>query len=130
MVNEPTMLSTPSSGGMPRSRGKGLPVRFVVRMSGALQTEVAKAARRDGATAGAWVRRQLLDRVGLQSPEDARSGRPIRQLEADTIAVSAAIRELAAVHSALSLRDEAAAKVALHQARSLLIPLVVRRSSP
>ncbi|MCJ2096321.1 hypothetical protein MKK67_28030 [Methylobacterium sp. J-072] len=87
-------------------------------------------AHREGLTAGAWVRRLLLDRVAMQSPDDARSGRPIRRPEEDRSAIAAAIRELARVSTALSVRDEASAKQALNEARSLLIPLVVRRPAP
>jgi hypothetical protein len=98
-------------------------------MSGDLSEAVSSAARREGLTAGAYVRRLLLQRVGMQSAKDARSGRPVRKPEADQAAIAAAIRELASVNAALSLRDEAGARQGLHQARSLLIPLVVRRST-
>ena len=109
---------------------KGLHVRFVTRMSGDLSQAVAAAAREDGLTAGAWVRRLLLDKVGMQSAQDARSGRPIRKPSEDRIAIAAAIRDLAAVGAALASRDESAARQALEDARTRLIPLVVRRSAP
>lgn len=109
---------------------RGLHVRFVTRMTGDLSEAVTAFAHRDGVTAGAWVRRLLLDRVALQSPDDARSGRPIRRPEEDHAAIAAAIRELGRVSTALSIRDEAAAKQGLNEARALLIPLVVRRSGP
>ncbi|KQP32816.1 hypothetical protein [Methylobacterium sp. Leaf100] len=99
-------------------------------MSGELSEAVTALAHRDGITAGAWVRRLLLDRVAMQSPDDARSGRPIRRPEEDHAAIAAAIRELARVSTALSVRDEASAKQSLQEARSLLIPLVVRRPTP
>ncbi|WP_243971680.1 hypothetical protein [Methylobacterium sp. J-072] len=99
-------------------------------MSGDLSEAVTTFAHREGLTAGAWVRRLLLDRVAMQSPDDARSGRPIRRPEEDRSAIAAAIRELARVSTALSVRDEASAKQALNEARSLLIPLVVRRPAP
>ncbi|WP_143103697.1 hypothetical protein [Methylobacterium gossipiicola] len=102
----------------------------MTRMTGELSEAVTTFAHRDGLTAGAWVRRLLLDRVAMQSPDDARSGRPIRRPEEDHAAIAAAIRHLAQVSTALSVRDEASAKSGLHEARSLLIPLVVRRPAP
>lgn len=109
---------------------RGLSVRFVTRMSDDLSEAVASAARHEGLTAGAYVRRLLLDRVGMQSAEDAKSGRPIRKPDEDVATIAAAVRELASVSTAVGLRDEAAAKAGLAQARSLLIPLVVRRAGP
>ncbi|WP_156629675.1 hypothetical protein [Methylobacterium sp. Leaf85] len=96
-------------------------------MSGELSEAVAAAARRDGQTAGAYVRRMLLDHVGMHSPQDARSGRPVRKPDEDRAAIASAIRALGSLSAALSVRDEAAAQDRLHEARSLLIPLVVRR---
>lgn len=124
-TSNPIQPSPPS-----RTRRRGLYVRFVTRMSGELSEAVTALAHRDGITAGAWVRRLLLDRVAMQSPDDARSGRPIRRPEEDHAAIAAAIRELARVSTALSVRDEASAKQSLQEARSLLIPLVVRRPTP
>lgn len=109
------------------SARRGLHVRFVTRMSGDLSMAVTSAARNDGLTAGAWVRRLLLERVGVDSPDDARSGRPVRRPEADAKAISGAIRQLAAVSCAVSTNDKAAAQSALQEVRSLLIPLVVHR---
>lgn len=120
----------PPASRSPSAKKKGLYVRFVTRMSGDLSDAVAAAAREDGVTAGAYVRRMLLDRVGVQSPRDARSGRPIRRPDEDAAAIAAAIRELASVTAAVAVSDEAAAKAGLHEARSLLIPLVVRRPAP
>ena len=126
----PAQAATPSSPSRLPPKRRGLHVRFVTRMSGDLSDAVTTFARREGLTAGAWVRRLLLDRVALQSPDDARSGRPIRKPEEDHAAIAAAIRELARVSTALSVRDEASAKQGLNEARSLLIPLVVRRPAP
>ncbi|MCJ2006260.1 hypothetical protein [Methylobacterium sp. J-092] len=125
-IGDTSPLSHPGSV---RAR-KGLYIRFVTRMSGDLSEAVSAAARDDGLTAGAYVRRMLLDRVGMQSPEDARSGRPVRRPDEDTAAIASAIRALGSVSTAVALRDEAAAKAALHQARMLLIPLVARRPAP
>ncbi len=121
-----TRVAGASSGQPPSRRGK-LPIRFVTRMSVDLSRAVATAAREDGLTAGAWVRRLLLERVRMHSPADERSGRPVRCPGQDTIAISSAIRHLADVSGAVSVGDKAAAQTGLQHARGLLIPLVVRR---
>lgn len=127
MTTNSTIGRAPRAAVTPR---RGLHVRFVTRMSGDLSQAVAAAARDDGLTAGAWVRRLLLDRVGIQSAQDARSGRPIRKPAEDRIAIAAAIRDLATVSAALASRDEGAARRGLQDARTRLIPLVVRRPAP
>ncbi|WP_210247488.1 hypothetical protein [Methylobacterium sp. WL116] len=65
----------------------------------------------------------------MQSATDARSGRPVRRPEDDVAAISAAIRELAAVNASLSMKDVAAARASLATVREILIPLVIRRAS-
>lgn len=113
-----------------RAKGATLDLRFVTRMSKDLGDAVAVEARREGLTAGAWVRRVLLDRVGMRSAPDARSGRPVHAPTEDAAAISAAVRELASVNNAIVLSDKAAAKAGLDRARELLIPIVMRRSGP
>ncbi|NEU12486.1 hypothetical protein G3T14_10100 [Methylobacterium sp. BTF04] len=103
-------------------------MRFVTRISRELSGAIADAARRDGVTAGAFVRRMLLERVAIQSAADARSGRPVRQPDDDAAAIAAAIRELAAVNAAISMKDLAAAKMSLTTVREILIPLVIRQA--
>lgn len=110
-----------------RPRRLGLRVRFVTRMSDELSDAVARAARRDGITSGAWVRRAVMERVGLQSDIDARSNAPSRKPEPDVAALAAAVRELAALSTALSLNDTAGARASVDRARRILIPLAVGR---
>ncbi|MEH3061518.1 MAG: hypothetical protein PGN33_01650 [Methylobacterium radiotolerans] len=117
----------------PTSRSRGgsrttLDRRFVTRMSRDLGDAVAISARSEGLTAGAWVRRILLERVGMQSALDARSGRAVHAPTEDVTAVSEAVRELASVNRAITLADKAAAMAGLDRARELLIPVVMRRS--
>lgn len=107
---------------------RGLAIRFVTRMSEDLDRAIAEHARRDGLTAGAWVRRILLDKVSLDSARDARSGRPIRKPSDYEVAIGAAVRELGAVNAAVAAGDRDAATAGLDRARAALIPLVVRRS--
>jgi hypothetical protein len=116
--------------GAPRGprRPPGLPVRFVVRMSRALSGAIADRAEREGLTAGAWVRRLLLETVEMQSKADSRSGRPVRRPDEDAAAISAAIRELAAVNAAISMKDLPAARMSLTTVREILIPLVIREA--
>lgn len=106
---------------------RGLAIRFVTRMSVDLDRAIAEHARRDGLTAGAWVRRVLLDKVSLDSARDAKSGRPIRKPADYETAIGAAIRELGAVNAAVAAGDRDAASAGLDRARQTLIPLVVRR---
>lgn len=106
---------------------RGLPVRFVTRMSDGLHEAVAAAAREEGVTAGAWVRRLVMERVSLDSARDARSGRPIRKPSDYEVAIGAAIRELGSVNAAIAGGDRDAAIAGLDRARGALIPLVVRR---
>ena len=114
----------------PKRAGRtGLYVRFVVRMSGDLSAAIGSAARRDGLTAGAWVRRLLLERLDLRSAADARSGRPVRVPEAQQAAVAAALRELAKASAAAAEEDRATTLDAIQAARSLLIPVALRRSA-
>ncbi|KQO68759.1 hypothetical protein ASF22_19580 [Methylobacterium sp. Leaf87] len=122
----PAVIQEP---GGPRPRPPGLEIRFVTRMSRRLASDVTAHARRDGLTAGAWVRRALLDRIGMRSPVDARSGRPVHRPPEEIAAISAAIRELAAVNRAVSASDAAAARAGLDEARRLLIPLVIARAA-
>lgn len=107
---------------------RGLHIRFVTRMSGRLNAAVTAAARQDGLTAGAWVRRVLLERVDLQSPADARSGRPVRRPEEEIVAIASAIRMLAGATAALDGDDPAAVRTDLNQVRDLLVPLVLQRA--
>lgn len=86
------------------------------------------AARREGITAGAWVRRTVLERLELRSERDERSGRPLAATDADLADIATAIRELAGVSAAISLNDRSTAKDRLQVARHLLIPIAVRRS--
>lgn len=111
-----------------RARLPGLHVRFVVRMSGEVSDAIKAAARREGITAGAWVRRTVLERLELRSERDERSGRPLVATDADLADVATAIRELAGVSAAISVNDKPTAKARLDVARCLLIPVVVRRS--
>lgn len=106
---------------------RGLPVRFVTRMSDGLSEAVSAAARQEGLTAGAWVRRLLMERVALDSARDARSGRPIRKPSDYEVAIGAAIRELGSVNAAIAGGDRHAAIAGIEAARASLIPLVVRR---
>lgn len=119
-------VSIPASGPH-RVAPRGLPVRFVTRMSTDLNDAITSAAREDGVTAAAWVRRMLLDRFAMISPSDERSGRPVRRAAEDVVAISNAIRHLADVSGAVSVGNRSAAQDALQSARALLIPLVVRR---
>lgn len=118
----PTPLTSSTS-----RRRSGLPVRFVTRMSDSLNEAVAAAAREEGVTAGAWVRRLLMERVAVDSARDARSGRPIRKPSDYEVAIGAAIRELGSVNAAIAGGDRDAAIAGIDRARSVLIPLVVRR---
>lgn len=106
---------------------RGLAIRFVTRMSVDLDRAIAEHARRDGLTAGAFVRRTMLEKVRLDSERDARSGRPIRKPSEYEVAIAAAVRELAAVNAAVAAGDRDAASAGLDRARQTLIPLVVRR---
>ena len=117
-----------TSIGPSREMRRGLHVRFVTRMSGELSEAVKLAAHREGITAGAWVRRTLLERIELRSEVDERSGRPLAATDEELADLATAIRELAGVSAAVSIGDRNAAKNGLNAARSLLIPMAVRRS--
>lgn len=114
-------------GLIPAAGGKRptLDVRFVTRMSRSLNASIAACAHQEGITAGAWVRQRLLAAVGLQSALDGHSGRPTRRPAEDVVAISTAIRELAAVNNALAMGDGAAARASLDRVRAILIPMVV-----
>lgn len=127
MTETEDTVATPSRRRRADSRDT-LDLRFVTRMSRNLGEAVASTARSEGLTAGAWVRRTLLERVGMQSAADARSGRAVHAPTEDVAAVSDAVRELASVARAIVLADKAAAMAGLDRARSLLIPVVMRRS--
>lgn len=126
LYQSPTETVLP--GAPPRGPQKtaGLDLRFVTRMSRDLGTAVAEAARADGLTAGAWVRRVLLERLSLRSSLDNRSGRPVHRPAEDTVALVAALRELVFVGNAVSCRDVPAAKASLTTVWELLLPLVAR----
>lgn len=128
----PTQPPIPAHGqNLPAARApssrKGLAIRFVTRMSVELDRAIAERARGDGLTAGAWVRRVLLERVALDSARDAKSGRPIRKPGDYEIAIATAVRELGAVNAAIAGGETDAALAGIDRARSALIPLVVRR---
>lgn len=126
------MLPTAANGPGPRPTSRSgrptLDIRFVTRMSRDLADAIAVAARRDGLTAGAWVRRLLMERVALRSDLDARSGRPVHLPKEEVTAISAAIRELASVNAAITLKDGPAARAGLDRARGLLIPILMRHT--
>ncbi len=128
----PQSITTASGGDVPRRRGRPrsevrLDMRFVIRMSHDLGKAIATEARRDGITAGAWARRQLLDRIGMTSPLDARSHNVLPMPSEDVKSISAAVRELASVNAAISLSDAPAAKAGLDRARALLIPVLMKQ---
>lgn len=116
------------SSNPPGARRLGLRVRFVTRVSDEVNEAIRRAARAEGITAGAWVRRTVLERLELRSERDERSGRPRTPTDAELADLATAIRELAGVSAAVSLRDWSLAKDRLAVARALLIPLAVRRS--
>lgn len=118
----------PAVRSSPAAAQPGLPVRFVTRMSRDLDEAVKTAARREGITAGAWARRTLLERVGLQSPADERSGRPLVPADEELADIATAIRELGGATVALSLDDRAGVRNRIEAARALLIPIAVRRN--
>ncbi len=89
-------------------------------MSTDLNDAITSAAREDGVTAAAWVRRMLLDRFAMISPSDERSGRPVRRAAEDVVAISNAIRHLADVSGAVSVGNRSAAQDALQSARHSL----------
>ncbi|MGU3663936.1 hypothetical protein ACLBX9_07095 [Methylobacterium sp. A49B] len=95
-------------------------------MSRDLGAAVAEAAKADGLTAGAWVRRLIMERLSLRSRVDYRSGRPVHRPAPDTVALVAALRELVSIGHALALRDLPSAKASLAAAREAILPLVAR----
>jgi hypothetical protein len=95
-------------------------------MSHDLNAAVARAAKAEGLTAGAWVRRLILDRLALVSAVDRRSGRPVHRPSDDTVTLVGAIRALGDVGHALSSKDPVAARASLTIARDALLPLVAR----
>lgn len=117
--------STPDTPPEPARRAI-LDVRFIMRVSRPLHAAILAHARRDGVTAGAWVRHRLLADLGMRSMLDEQSGRPMRRPPEDVVAIAAAVRELAAVNRALALGDGAAARAGLDQARAILIPMAVQ----
>ncbi|WP_156368907.1 hypothetical protein [Methylobacterium sp. Leaf100] len=129
------MPATPEPQSAPLVTDAGIPaepagrpildVRFIMRVSRPLHSAILARARRDGVTAGAWVRHRLLADLGLRSLLDEQSGRPMRRPPEDVVAISSAIRELAAVNAALAMGDGVSARAALDQARAILIPMVV-----
>lgn len=126
-IQQPPM-GTVLPGALPRGPLKhpGLELSFVTRMSRELGAGVADAARAEGITAGAWVRRVLMERLALRSSIDHRSGRPIHRPAEDTVVLVAAIRALGDVGHALSSKDVPAARASLATARETLLPLVAR----
>ena len=120
----------PPPAARPPARKRGLHVRLVVRVSGGLSAATRQAARGEGLTVGAWVRRLLLDRLGMQSEADARSGRPVRMPEAHQAAIAAALRNLAAASAAAQSDDPASAIPAIQAARAILVPLALGRLAP
>lgn len=126
------MSDTPASPAVPVSAPTGdrptLDVRFVTRMSRQLCEAVSAAARGDGLSSGAWVRRLLMERVGVNSEIDARSGRPVHLPREEVAAISDAVRELASVNAAIALSDSPAARAGLDRARRLLLPVLLRQT--
>ncbi|WP_139234055.1 hypothetical protein [Methylobacterium pseudosasicola] len=131
-MNQQENHSTPSTTLSPDivdvGRRPSLELRFVVRISRNLGHAIGAAARRDGVTAGAWVRRVLLERLDLHSNLDARSGRPVFLPAEEVAELAAAVRELASVNNAIATADTAAAKAGLDRTRHHLIPVLMRQS--
>lgn len=125
---DPMTAAKNADTGSSRSGRPTLDLRFVTRMSRELGDAVAAAAGRDGLTSGAWVRRLLMERVAVQSPVDARSRRPGNLPSEEIVAISTAVRELASVNAAISLKDGPAARAGLDRARGLLIPILMRHA--
>ncbi|MBK3404181.1 hypothetical protein H0176_22245 [Methylorubrum populi] len=113
----------------PASKRTGLHVRFVIRVSGGLSAAIGQAAQAEGVTAGAWARRLLLDRLGMQSEADERSRRPLRKPEAHQAAAATALRELATASAKVLADDPVATLRAIQAARAVLVPVALGRSS-
>lgn len=96
---ERSVSDTPASPSVavaaPTSDRPTLDVRFVTRMSRRLCEAVSAAARGDGLSSGAWVRRLLTERVGVRFELVARSGRPVHLPREEVAAISDAVRDLA-----------------------------------
>ncbi len=112
------------AAGRPRSESP-LEVRTGIRMDQGLYDAVVAAARRDGITVGAWIRHQLAAHVGIGAEAGRRIQAPLPPPpRAETVAIAAAVRELASVNAAIALSDTLAAKACVERARELLIPIL------
>ncbi|MGX7703870.1 hypothetical protein [Methylobacterium sp. Gmos1] len=123
-------LSVPvkRTAGRPRSE-RPLEVRTGIRMTQELHDAVVAAARRDGITVGAWIRAQLAAQCNIGAEAGRRNQPPLPSPpREETVAIAAAVRELASVNAAIALSDTRAAKAGLERSRALLIPILMKHS--
>lgn len=114
--------------GRPRSE-RPLEVRTGIRMTRELHDAVVAAARRDGITVGAWIRNRLAAQVDIGSEAGRRNQPPLPSPpREETVAIAAAVRELASVNAAIALSDPRAAKAGLERSRALLIPILIKHA--
>jgi len=96
-----------------------------IRLTPDLRARVAEAATASGSSDSAWLRQVALDALGVESPEDAASGRRVRVAPEDQAALAGVIREIGEATLSAQAGRTSEAVEALERARQVLVPVVI-----
>lgn len=96
-----------------------------VRLTAPLRAALTEAAKREGVTDGALIRRLVADALGVEAEADRASAPRVRIPPAELEALSTAVREIGALHQAAALGRSEEILAGLDRVRAVLIPVCV-----
>lgn len=96
-----------------------------IRLTPDLRARVAEAATASGASDSAWLRQVALEALGVESAEDAASGRRVRVAPEDQAALASCVREIGEASLSVQAGRTLEAVAALQRAREILVPVVL-----
>ncbi|MFC4172734.1 hypothetical protein ACFOYU_11775 [Microvirga sp. GCM10011540] len=101
---------------------------MTMRLSGDLRCGLQAAAKAEGITESALVRRLILDRLGLESDADRASGRRPRIPDQDLQVLAGLVREVGSLYGPARSQPPKIDKIigGLDRLRAALVPMVAR----
>ncbi len=96
-----------------------------IRLTPDLRARVAEAATAAGASDSAWLRTVALQALGVESAEDAASGRRVRVASEDQAALAACVRDLGEATLSAQAGRTGEAVAAMERARQAIIPVII-----
>jgi hypothetical protein len=98
-----------------------------VRLTAPLRAALTAAAKREGVTDGALIRRLVADALGVEAEADRASGPRVRIPPEEQAVLAGALRDLGALYEPLSRPTVPAAEVkaGLDRIRAAIMPVVI-----